>query len=120
MSTHTPGPWRVETREHVHAVCCNPTRKGEWPEICFQETHGDPDHGCITGRCRDDEELTANARLIAAAPELLETCRDLSHLAAILSGRQHAGLPIAPVMWSMLDGLTNKADAAIAKVEGIE
>ena len=111
MSEYTAGPW-----EMYHQA---PMPHQSFPRGGYRIAGGSEITICkIADECKQDE---ANARLIAAAaPELLEACRDLSHLAAILSGRQHAGLPIAPVMWSMLDGLTNKADAAIAKVEGIE
>jgi hypothetical protein len=74
-ATHTPGPWHVETHDTILSVCCTPTRAGEFPEICFQERDGHPEHGSITGRKRTSEELAANARLIAAAPELLDACR---------------------------------------------
>ncbi len=68
---HTPAPWTVDTRHHVHAVICTPTRDGEKPEVCFFETRGHPTHGGITARCRTDAELLANARLTVAAPDLL-------------------------------------------------
>ena len=77
MSKHTLGPWHTEERHTVIAVCCTPTRRGEYAEICFQERDGHPEHGCITGRMRTSEELHANARLIAAAPDLLEALKAL-------------------------------------------
>jgi hypothetical protein len=70
MSKHTPGPWNVinskkeewygrpldywtvAAKENDLWICASP----EW----------DPEH---------DEESTANARLIASAPELLEACQ---------------------------------------------
>ena len=73
--THTPGPWHTETRHTVTAICCKPGRTGEWPDICYQERNGHPEHGSITGRMRTSGELAANARLIAAAPDLLAACR---------------------------------------------
>lgn len=69
---HTPGPWTVETRLHVHAILCQPTRKGEFPLVAVIENQGDPENGSITARMRTDAELLANARLIAAAPDMLE------------------------------------------------
>jgi hypothetical protein len=72
----TAGPWSVDTRHHVHAIICNPTRPNECPEVVFVETRGHPTDGSITARMRTDEELKANAQLIAAAPwlELLSRC----------------------------------------------
>lgn len=78
---YTPGPWTVDTRHHVHAIICQPTRKGEHPEVAFIEVSacqfpgqpkGDLSAGSITAQQRDQAELLANARLIAAAPKLLE------------------------------------------------
>lgn len=37
---HTKGPWNVFARYHVYAICCEPTRKGEHPEVCFIEVVG--------------------------------------------------------------------------------
>lgn len=66
-SKHTPGPWSVETRHIVHAIL---DTKGQ--EITFQDVSPQKDAGSITSRGRSPEETQANARLIAAAPELLE------------------------------------------------
>lgn len=52
-----------------------------------------------------------------AQAELLHTFRALTHLAATLNSRQHAGLPITPVMWSELYRVTNKASAILANAE---
>ena len=81
---HTPGPWRLETRMHVHAITCKPTRPDEHPEICFIEVepvqfHGES-VGSITSRSRTAEELKANAELVARAPELSDMLYALTHL----------------------------------------
>lgn len=52
MSAHTPGPWHVEDGYYVATE--------EW-EICWM--------GAIEGGMTS-EEMTANSRLIAAAPDL--------------------------------------------------
>jgi hypothetical protein len=57
MSEFTPGPWEV-SRDHVLA------QGAFW----IAETHGE-----------DFETRVANARLIAAAPELLEAARNYAH-----------------------------------------
>ena len=69
MSGHTPGPWVavgawVEIADYrIADICtCN-------TEDIYQHHLG-----------RSYEEMCANARLIAAAPDLLEVCRRLSHV----------------------------------------
>ena len=75
---HTPGPWRIEPRHHCYAVVCDPTRNGEYPEIVFVEQRGNDECGSITARKRTDDELRANANLIAAAPDLLAACQRMA------------------------------------------
>lgn len=100
MNKHTPGPWDVLN-----------SKKEEW--------YGRPlDYWTVTAKDRDlwicaspewdpehDEESTANARLIAAAPELLEA---LQKIVAAADGEG----------WSQLDATLANARAAIAKARG--
>ena len=60
-ATFTPGPW-VAMGRAVYTESDNPTREILW--------------GGHNTRSASDEEKKANARLIAAAPELLEQCRE--------------------------------------------
>jgi hypothetical protein len=59
-ATFTPGPW-VAMGKAVYTESDNPTREILW--------------GGHNTRSASDEEKSANARLIAAAPELLEQCK---------------------------------------------
>jgi hypothetical protein len=66
MSGHTPGPWQ-RARNNVHAAqiavvhhCLN----NDWVEVWSPAAF-----------CATEETQEANARLIAAAPELLEALR---------------------------------------------
>jgi len=87
MTTHTPGPWFVvpdpqwegKHPNHASRCICNvpqfaevhpPTEgeNGEWH--VFHDQHGKT--VCLM---TDTLEITANARLIAAAPELLEALK---------------------------------------------
>jgi hypothetical protein len=60
--THTPGPW---------TYCYSPYTAQDGHEIPAFEVHGD-EKVCDTNEDRPAGEQEANARLIAAAPDLLE------------------------------------------------
>ena len=62
MSNHTPGPWRTARRGNGSQEL--PILRSDGKEI-----------GCIRGEAR-----LGDARLIAAAPDLLEACKALSEL----------------------------------------
>ena len=69
MSKHTPGPWHKEAYDGDDCVDVFDARGYRVAECSFAASHeGNPrkDHE------RSGEEIQANARLIAAAPELLE------------------------------------------------
>lgn len=74
MSVHTPGPWRVEPYygEDIEAEVC-----GKWSEVAtLIDNAAMRDQRPIgTAFIRD-----ANARLIAAAPDLLEALKKALHI----------------------------------------
>jgi len=98
MSKHTPGPWTIDGFNMAAVIHCTKER-------------GHPDAKHLTGdyeqiaRC-EGENWKANARLIAAAPELLEA---LSNLLNCVDG-QHDD--------EWLDRVKQKALAAITKATG--
>jgi hypothetical protein len=58
--THTPGPWLIESKVYVcGGECC----------VAVTETYS-------AMQKLSPEQREANARLIAAAPELLEACQE--------------------------------------------
>lgn len=66
--SHTPGPWHVVPYgDGDSLVVCSDT-DGEW-RICFMATHG--------GTESVWDAIQANARLIAAAPDLFEAGTEL-------------------------------------------
>ena len=105
---HTPGPWEMDCKTRPTEVCI---------------VHGLPPHGdegqkwaYIRGAIgyweADENENLANARLIAAAPELLnelENCLDLLNLT----------FPDVPVD-SRIGVAIAKARAAIDKATGVK
>jgi hypothetical protein len=107
-SKHTPGPWRAQLREgYVEQWEVD----GQWEVVATGETElwiaDAASHiGC-------DE---ANARLIAAAPELLEA---LEHLAAIAgTGLLHRQSLDKQGMVELFEEARAAARAAIAKAKG--
>ena len=90
MSKHTPGPWtankptRDNGRAEIHAGCMLVAQAFNW----MLDAEG-------------DEQCWADARLIAAAPELLEALQDMVS--------DHASLSAATLAF---------ARAAIAKATG--
>lgn len=72
-TTHTPGPWTLEAGRNIK------TQSGEFYITYGKDTHGNP-------LFRDFCELDRNARLIAAAPDLLaaiEHCIDWFNAAGL-------------------------------------
>jgi len=91
---YTPGPWNVKRT--------NGNMKG-WR---VDDSIGGVD---ITGEIRANDggysdEAKANARLIAAAPDLLDACKD-----ALATLNQHEGIP---------SETSDRLASAIAKAEG--
>jgi hypothetical protein len=101
MSGHTPGPWTIDRDRRnqkwwIDAPNGDPTLKSlSWKGLAIVYGQDNfPKEGSIVGE--------ANARLIAAAPDLLEACKKLMGLAK-RQGWVHVSI--------------NYAEAAIAKAE---
>lgn len=100
MNAHTPGPWQItEMDGEVNRAVVGPD--GELIADCFAPTAED---------FNLPQDYEANARLIAAAPELLEA---LSHLLEMVSECQLNGILPDAKEWP-----AEKARAAIAKAKG--
>lgn len=94
MSGHTKGPWE-SSGTAVYAV--------EGREIIY---------GAHNTRGGTEEERKANARLIAAAPELLAACDDAQKFLAYDDDTDGDALR------AMIDQARDLLSAAIAKAEG--
>lgn len=91
---HTPGPWDCDgTEVYAEHLCVS---------IAYRT------RTCDEGNWMPNEEVEANARLIAAAPELLEAAR-LANQELIDLGQGSSASPALRALWS-----------AIAKAEGRE
>ena len=64
---HTPGPWRIDSKDDSHVVA------GHGPATMSVAV------ASFSGVSPDDEDK-ANARLIAAAPDLLEALEELENV----------------------------------------
>ena len=96
---HTPGQWTWENDEDWHEqwkIIATDTDNGD--VIAFVPKSGDEEY--------DDDVTYANARLIAAAPELLATCEAMLQ---ILSYQKPTGITAAVML---------QAQAAIVQAKG--
>lgn len=114
-TTHTPGPWTLETVRTVSGFC---HKVGPFPA---RREGGDPRHACLysdypSESNPSDQELLANARLIAAAPELLKAGEEAAgSLSAAMEIMTRLGYGrTANVMRAYHDALV----AAISKAKG--
>ena len=103
MSKHTPGPWKYIGRVSISGGI-------EWPTVeCSFKRFIQPEG-------RDQDECEANARLIAAAPDMLELITNLSG-AYEGSDEQRSN-----ELWNEWNykywHLANAAKALLAKIEG--
>jgi hypothetical protein len=96
MSKHTPGPWKYSPQ--TERVYFTDKKSGEEPPICEMAVS---DIMAI----QNEDEVAANAHLIAAAPELLEALKAVRAWLNDYNG--HMGVP-----------QTKMIRAAIAKAEG--
>lgn len=100
MAKHTPGPWRTAKRFPRRVT----THEGVMIGNAILANSG-------RSTFKSESEAGANARLISAAPDLLEALKDLRtrfHRACITLGSDPEYVALT----------TPDADAAIAKAEG--
>ena len=101
MTSHTPGPWR--TGEDGHNILS--AQPGERPKMLASVYHDLGGVGGLTSK--EHAEAHANARLMAAAPDLLAACRAVDEWYDLV--RQDYPEMLAPYQ---------AVQAAIAKAEG--
>ena len=105
-ATHTPGPWAISSVIKHGARCYRTIRQ----EGRFKLAEVFAFNECATGTEEGKAEDEANARLIAAAPELLEQCKLFEKVlrACIMAGDSGADLEL------------DKLRQVLAKAEGGE
>lgn len=77
-TTHTPGPWGVIENSNMADMIVSICKD----KIDAPRTVLDPDNGIVG---KDSAQAVANARLIAAAPELLDACKNAANVLAALA-----------------------------------
>ena len=121
MSGHTPGPWKFvadEFNSHGGRNQLGSIQSRKWFIAVIEGDAGE-----------DANECMANARLIAAAPDLREVCDEVikapKEAAAIMEREgfvidnlTNPWQKLAFTFYSMLVDNASKAEAAIAKAEG--
>ncbi len=112
--SHTPGPWMVDDQQVVTLAVCHPRRTYGYG--CGNDFVCDLNDGEYH-QYRNDKEQAANARLIAAAPDLLAALKAI--LPAAGDGYGHNPHAKKPGDCAGCDAVV-AARAAIAKAEGEE
>jgi len=95
---HTPGPW------HIHGDCKTMIGADDGKQMLAEALHN---HVVPEWR-RLLDEAQANARLIAAAPELAEALRAMLAAESLLDGEYYSAIEAAEA----------QARAVLAKLEG--
>lgn len=120
---HTPGPWfsmsAITDPENVDGL-----RENDGAILVTQDKDDDyeSDIAYVIGRHvsapkRSDEEIAANARLIAAAPQLLASLREMLNMAIAAGGIRgdDVAYGLGPADW--IEGM-DRAIKAIQKARG--
>jgi len=121
MSKHTPGPWAVSSRiaivgdlyskEGQHALyCANVTRETGGLSVCGIQSS---DHCGDIAITRD--EAAANARLIAAAPEMCEELVTVKQIISLINTEQR---DLTLYDAQNIRELIPRINAILAKIEG--
>ncbi len=106
-ASHTPGPWRAVKNAGT----------------CYILPPFGNDDACITsvyvkGNGQNASKNLANARLIAAAPELLVALEKFVATVKATGGLDHHGAPKADPEWLDLGDAYTAAKSAITKAKG--
>ena len=110
-ATHTPGPWHAFEQN-----ASNPNSKGLF-EIDANHPSGNRQTVAVTPFAGDGHELWANARLIAAAPEMYEK---LCELCNVIIALEEKGVNLPYHYFKDDMSMSDKLREVLAKVDGGE
>ena len=116
MSKHTPGPWIGAGPSYV-----DPLPKYINEIVADREDDDECKTICYMPVIDEDDETEANARLIAAAPELYDALRELLTDMVIAQGNMRKAAKRDPAWEGCVEIIQPRIDAAraaIAKAEG--
>jgi hypothetical protein len=82
----SPGPWKLETRAHVHAIV-----DANGDDVVYQNV------APVGHRNYSPETLRDNARLIAAAPTMLLALQKIRMVGPCACGEKHGSNPDCPI-----------------------
>jgi hypothetical protein len=104
MNQHTPGPWRTQGYVGVDAIWVTDENSNNQIAVVYGPK--------VTVGAED------NARLIAAAPELLEDCRTIKEFLGKLEDGTSPNDPLLELRRGFHSPLHAALDKALGKVEG--
>lgn len=109
---HTPGPWIAENQT-VYGL----DERGEVNRFSALSQGGYRIHSSFQKVRTDEDELRANARLMAAAPDLLEPAQDAIAILDVAIDLWNTSYPDEPD--EVLTDLQSRFRAAIARATGV-
>lgn len=113
---HTPGPWAADAvmGDYETDICLDYHVQGrEFPIVIASVLFDDEDDGATR---EGIAEAKANARLIAATPDLYDACKMILLTAA--TERPELGMPLQSVRYTIGRAQLEAIKAAVAKAEG--
>lgn len=108
MQKFTPGPWVAVRSDPAQGVDC------WW--LCAGAGNREKEFGTVYGGI--DPHHEANARLISAAPELVEALRDVTQHLHVLSAGEVDDPSVGITGWRECHEAIDRARAALAKATG--
>ena len=115
---HTPGPWVVGASDFLDQWVCIDAPSGD-PDLDYKSWEGIAmAYGCEESPSKGLKKANANARLIAAAPELLVALIEVTATLAWNAHGECRAIHDGPIMPS--SQAIEVARAAIAKAKGEE